>query len=152
MPNLNKVFLMGNLTRDPELRYTSTGLAVAQFGLAVNRKYTSKDGEQKDEVCFVDIQAFGRQAETLSQYTSKGRPLFVEGRLRLDTWQGQDGQKRSKLQVVLEGFQFIGGRPPQGGEEQAPKAPEDESQVPPESPPEAPPQAPPDVKKDNIPF
>ena len=110
MANLNKVFLMGNLTRDPELRYTPSGTAVCDFGLAVNRRWRGQDGEQRDETCFVDITAWARQAEVISEYCRKGRPLFVEGRLRLDSWETQDGQKRSKLKVTLEGFQFIGGR------------------------------------------
>ncbi len=110
MANFNKVILMGNLTRDPELRVTPGGLAICKFGLAVNRQYTTKDGEKREETTFVDIDAFGRQAETISKYVQKGRPLMVEGRLRLDQWEGKDGEKRSKLNVVLENFQFVGGR------------------------------------------
>ncbi|HOX39281.1 MAG TPA: single-stranded DNA-binding protein [Candidatus Brocadiia bacterium] len=110
MSNFNKVLLMGNLTRDPELRYTPSGQAVAQFGLAVNRRYKGQDGQQKEEACFVDCEAWARSAEVLCQYMSKGRPLFVEGRLKLDAWEDQSGQKRSKLKVVVENFQFIGGR------------------------------------------
>lgn len=110
MANFNKVFLMGNLTRDPELRYTPGGTAVAEFGLAVNRQWRGQDGEKRDETCFVDITAWGRQAEVINQYMKKGRSLFVEGRLQYDQWEGQDGQKRSKLRVVLENFQFVGGR------------------------------------------
>ena len=116
MANYNKVFLMGNLTRDPELRYTPGGTAVTEFGIAVNRQWKGQDGNKRDETCFVDITAWGRQAEVLSEYMKKGRPLFVEGRLQLDSWEGKDGQKRSKLRVILEGFQFMGGRGEGGSE------------------------------------
>lgn len=111
MSNFNKVYLMGNLTRDPELRYTPKGAAVAGFGIAVNRKY-EVNGEQREEVTFVDVEAWGKQAEAIAKYCKKGRPLFVEGRLKLDQWDDKTtGQKRSALKVALEGFQFIGGRP-----------------------------------------
>jgi len=109
MANFNKVMLMGNLTRDPQLSYTPSQTAVVDFGLAINRKYTGKDGQQKEEVCYVDCQAFGKQAETLNKYMSKGRPLFVEGRLRFDSWTAQDGSKRSRHRVTVENFQFLGG-------------------------------------------
>lgn len=110
MASYNKVILVGNLTRDPELRYTPKGMAIAKIGLAVNRNWTSESGEKKEEVTFVDVDAFGRQAETLAQYMKKGSPLLVEGRLKLDQWDDkQTGQKRSKLGVVVEGFQFLGG-------------------------------------------
>lgn len=116
MANLNKVLLMGNLTRDPELRYTASGTAVASFGLAVNRKWTSREGEAREETLFVDVSAFARQAEVISEYMSKGRPIFIEGRLKLDQWQDREtGAKRSKLNVVVENFQFLGGRGDQGG-------------------------------------
>lgn len=112
MANFNKVYLMGNLTRDPELRYTPKGQAVAKLALAVNRRYTTEAGEAREEVTFVDIDAWGKQAEVISQYCKKGKPLFVEGRLKLDQWDDKTtGQKRSALRVVLEGFQFIGGPP-----------------------------------------
>jgi single-strand DNA-binding protein len=110
MASYNKVILVGNLTRDPELRYTPKGLAIAKIGLAVNRNYTTESGEKKEEVTFVDLDAFGRQAETLAQYMKKGSPLLVEGRLRLDQWDDKKtGEKRSKLGIVVEGFQFLGG-------------------------------------------
>ncbi len=110
MANYNKVILAGNLTRDPELRYTSKGVAISKFALAVNRVWKSETGENKEEVTFVDIDAFGKQAETISQYLKKGSPLLMEGRLRLDQWDDkQTGQKRSRLGVVLESFQFLGG-------------------------------------------
>jgi single-strand DNA-binding protein len=115
MASFNKVILLGNLTRDPELRYTPKGQAVAKIGLAVNRSYKMESGETKEEVTFIDIDAWGKQAELLGQYLRKGHPLFVEGRLRLDQWDDKNtGQKVSKLKVVLENFQFIGG--PRSGE------------------------------------
>jgi len=116
MANLNKVFLIGNLTRDPELRYTPSGTAVASFGLATTRKYRGQDGEQKEETCFVEVEAWARRAEVISEYLSKGSPVFVEGRLRLDTWETQQGDKRSRLKVVAENFQFLGGRRGGGGQ------------------------------------
>ena len=112
MANFNKVYLMGNLTRDVEVRYSQGGTAVAKLGMAINRKFTT-NGETRETTCFVDLTAFGRQAEVLNQYVSKGSPLFVEGRLEFSTWEAQDGAKRSKLAVVIENFQFLGGR---GGE------------------------------------
>jgi single-strand DNA-binding protein len=124
MASFNRVILVGNLTRDPELRYTPKGMAIAKIGMAVNRVWKSETGETKEEVTFVDVDAFGRQAETLAQYMKKGSPLLVEGRLRLDQWDDkQTGQKRSKLGVVVEGFQFLGGgnRAESGGE--APRRP-----------------------------
>ncbi len=110
MASYNKVILMGNLTRDPELKYTPSGTAVAEFGLATNRTYNSVSGEKKEEVCFVDVSVFGRKAEVVNEYLSKGRPLLIEGRLKFDSWETQDGQRRSKLRVVAENFQFIGSR------------------------------------------
>jgi len=108
MASFNKVILAGNLTRDPELRYTPKGTAVCRFGLAVNRNWTSETGEKKEEVTFVDIDAFGRQAEVVAQYMKKGRPFLVEGRLKLDQWEDKNThQKQTKLKVVLEGFSFI---------------------------------------------
>jgi single-strand DNA-binding protein len=110
MASFNRVILVGNLTRDPELRYTPKGMAIAKIGLAVNRTWRNEAGETKEDVTFVDVDAFGRQAETLAQYMKKGSPLLVEGRLKLDQWYDkQTGQKRSKLGVVVEGFQFLGG-------------------------------------------
>jgi single-strand DNA-binding protein len=115
MASFNKVILVGNLTRDPELRYTPKGTAVAKIGLAVNRVWTSETGEKKEEVTFVDVDMFGRTAENVAQYMRKGSPLLVEGRLRLDQWDDkQTGQKRSKLGVVAETVQFLGS--PRSGE------------------------------------
>lgn len=105
--NFNKVFLMGNLTRDIELRHTSGNQAVANIGLAVNRRYTTQSGEKREETTFVDCEAWGRTGEVMSQYLKKGRPVFIEGRLKLDQWEGKDGSKQSKLRVVVENFQFI---------------------------------------------
>jgi single-strand DNA-binding protein len=108
MANFNKVILAGNLTRDPELRYTPKGTAIARIGLAINRTWTSETGEKKEEVTFVDVDAFGKTAETIGQYFKKGRPILMEGRLRYETWDDkQTNQKRSKLGVVLESFQFM---------------------------------------------
>ena len=109
MASYNKVFLMGNLTRDPQVKHLPSQMVVAEFGLAVNRRYKTATGEDKEEVAFVDCTAFGRQAETISQYCTKGKPIFVEGRLKFDTWDDkQGGGKRSKLTVVVENFQFLG--------------------------------------------
>jgi single-strand DNA-binding protein len=109
MASFNKVILAGNLTRDPELRYTPKGTAIARITLAVNRVYTSGEGgEKKEEVSFVDVDVWGRQAEVIGQYMKKGRPLLVEGRLKQDTWEDKNTkQKQSKLKVVLESFSFI---------------------------------------------
>ena len=110
MSSFNKVILLGNLTRDPESRTTTNGTTICKIGLAVSRQYSTKDGERREETTFVDIDAFGKQAEVITKYMRKGRPLMVEGRLKLDQWETNDGQKRSKLGVVLENFQFVGGR------------------------------------------
>jgi single-strand DNA-binding protein len=116
MANFNKVLLMGNLTRDPELRYLPSGQALVKIGLAVNRKYRNRNTqEQVEETTFVDVEGWGSQAETFGKYMTKGRPVFIEGRLRLDSWE-KDGQKRSKLVVVMENFQFLGSG---GGERSA---------------------------------
>ena len=116
MPNFNKVILMGNLTRDPEVKYTSSGTAIAKLGMAINRYWRNQDGQQQEETTFVDVDAFGRQAETIGQYLKKGRPIMVEGRLKLDQWDDkQTGQKRSKMGIVLENFQFLDSRGEGGG-------------------------------------
>lgn len=108
MANFNKVILIGNLTRDPEVRYTPKGTAIAKIGIAVNRTWKTETGETREEATFVDVDAFGRQAELIAQYLKKGRPLLVEGRLKLDSWEDkQTGQKRNRLGVVLESFQFL---------------------------------------------
>ncbi|MDA1008495.1 MAG: single-stranded DNA-binding protein [Planctomycetota bacterium] len=114
MANVNKVILIGNLTRDVELRAIAGGQSVGNFGLALNRNFTTKDGEKREEVTFVDCEAWGRTAEIMKQYLSKGRPVYVEGRLKLDSWEDKEGKKQSKLKVVVEEFQFLGSR--EGGE------------------------------------
>jgi len=107
---------MGNLTRDPEVRYTSSGTAIAKLGMAINRYWRNQEGQQQEETTFVDVDAFGKQAETIGQYLKKGRPIMVEGRLKLDQWDDkQTGQKRSKLGVVLENFQFLDSKGDGGG-------------------------------------
>lgn len=110
MATFNQVILIGNLTRDPELRVTPTGTAVCQIGVAVNDVWKGKDGELREEVTFVDVDVFGRQAEVIAKHMAKGRSILVDGRLKLDTWETKEGDKRSKLKVVLESFQFIGSR------------------------------------------
>ena len=107
MASFNKFILLGNLTRDPETRVTASGLTICKLGLAVSRVFSTKDGERREETTFVDIDAFGKQAEVITKYVRKGSPLMVEGRLKLDQWETNEGQKRSKLGVVLENFQFI---------------------------------------------
>ncbi|MBU0759829.1 MAG: single-stranded DNA-binding protein [Candidatus Omnitrophica bacterium] len=107
MANLNKVFLMGNLTRDPELRYVPSGAPVTTFGLAVNRRFVTQQGEKKDDVCFVRVVVFGKQAESCSQHLNKGRLVFIEGRLQYRSWE-QDGQKRNTLDIVADRVQFLG--------------------------------------------
>jgi single-strand DNA-binding protein len=116
MASFNKVILLGNLTRDPEVRYTPKGSAVCDLGLAVNRSYTLDSGEKREEVTFVDVVLWSRLAEIAGEYLKKGRPVFIEGRLQLDTWDDkQSGQKRSKLRVIGETMQLLGGRPPGTG-------------------------------------
>ena len=111
MSSFNKVLLMGNLTRDPQVRQLPGNSVVADFGLACSRRYRTASGEDREETTFVDCAAFGRQAEVINQFCKKGKPLFIEGRLKFDTWDDkQNGSKRSKLSVVVENFQFVGGR------------------------------------------
>lgn len=153
MASFNKVILLGNLTRDPEVRYTPKGTAVTELGMAVNRVYTAENGEKREETTFVDVTLWGRTAEIAGEYLKKGRPVFIEGRLQLDTWDDkQSGQKRSKLKVVGEGLQLIGSRPGGsgggggGGDEESSSAPRSNKSAP---PPKAAPSAPDD---DEIPF
>lgn len=117
MPSLNKVLLMGNLTRDPELRTTPKGTPICQFSLAINRGFKTESGESREEVTYVDVEAWGKQGETIAKYVTKGRPLYVEGRLRLDQWEDKETkEKRTRMKVVLEHFQFLGdGRAANGG-------------------------------------
>ncbi|MCH7592197.1 MAG: single-stranded DNA-binding protein [Planctomycetes bacterium] len=122
MASYNRIILVGNLTRDPELSYTPNNVAVCKFGLATNHKRKDKDGNLKEEVCFVDCVAFGRSGETFKQYMAKGRSVLVEGRLKFDQWTSQDGTKRSKHEVVVDNFTFLGGRGESGGGQSAPQA------------------------------
>jgi single-strand DNA-binding protein len=154
MANLNRVLLIGNLTRDPEVRYTPKGTAVTEIGLAVNRIYSGEDGEKKEETTFVDVTLWARQAEIAGQYLKKGRPVFIEGRLQLDTWDDkQTGQKRSRLRVVAENLQLLGSRQ-EGGEGSGTSSPPPRrgpSQSAP--PPRAEPRDPDlDAEPDDIPF
>ncbi len=125
MANYNRALLMGNLTRDPELRYIPNGSAVANLRLAINRTYKNQNGEQKEEVTYVGVVVWGKQAETCAEYLSKGSPIFVEGRLQSRQWETDDGQKRSVLEVVAERVQFLGRKKSEtaaGAEEPAPSA------------------------------
>ncbi|MFA7257846.1 MAG: single-stranded DNA-binding protein [Kiritimatiellales bacterium] len=115
MSTLNRVFLMGNLTRDPEVRYTPSGTAVGDLGLAINENYKNKAGETVESTVFVDVEVWARQAETCAEYLYKGSPVFVEGRLKLDQWTNQQGEKRSKLRVRADRVQFLGA-PKRGAE------------------------------------
>jgi single-strand DNA-binding protein len=135
MASFNRVILAGNLTRDPQLSYTPSNVPVCEIGLATNRRFRDKDGNQRDEVCFVDLQAYGRTAATINQYFQKGKPILVEGRLRFREWTNQQGQKRNKLDVVIENFSFIdsGGGQQNGGQargapRQAPQADQQQSE------------------------
>lgn len=148
MANYNKVLLIGNLTRDPELKYTASGTAVGNFGLAVNRTWNGPDGNRREEATFIDCEIWGKRAEAFCEYMSKGRPVFVEGRLKLDSWETQDGQKRSKLRVVCENFEFIGGR--QGGSEARPQGGSGARPQGDDARPEEPPQE--QASDDDIPF
>jgi single-strand DNA-binding protein len=160
MASFNKVVLLGNLTRDPELKYTPKGTAVAALGLAVNRVYSNDQGEKQEETTFIDVELWGRTAEIANEYLRKGRPVLIEGRLKLDTWDDkQSGQKRSKLKVVGETMQLLGSREggSSGGEyQEAPRGGSDQrSSAPPRRP--APPPQPPkdpdlDQPEDDIPF
>jgi single-strand DNA-binding protein len=107
MPNLNKVMMMGHLTRDPQLSYLPSQMEVVDFGLATSHKYKKQDGTTVEDTCFVDCQMFGKRASVLQKYLHKGDPLFIEGRLKFESWQAQDGTKKSKHKVVVEEFQFI---------------------------------------------
>jgi single-strand DNA-binding protein len=115
MASYNRVILVGNLTRDPELKYLPNNVAVCELGLAVNHRWRDRDGNQREEVCFVDVSVFGRAGETVNQYMAKGRQILIEGRLKYDTWTAQDGTKRSKHSVVAENFTFLGSGPREGG-------------------------------------
>lgn len=120
MASYNRIILVGNLTRDPQLSYTPANTAVCKFGIATNHKWKSKDGDAREEVCFVDCVVFGRAGETFNQYMSKGRPVLVEGRLKLDRWTSPEGEKRSRHEVFVENFTFLGGG--RSGDAGAPQA------------------------------
>lgn len=166
MSSFNKVILMGRLTWDPELRYTPSGTAIAKIRLAVNRNWRNEAGELQEEVSFIDVDAFGKQAETIGQYFKKGTPIFLEGRLRFDQWEDkQTGQKRSQLKVVLENFRFLpSGQSREGGSPPSPRraAADAEPQRPPQNqpPPSNEPQrfqqptdnVPPPEEDDDVPF
>ena len=141
MASLNRVLLMGYLTRDIEIKYPANNNAVANIGLAVNRRYRSGD-EYREETTFVDCEAWGKTAETMAKYLSKGRPVFIEGRLKLDEWQDKDGNRRTKMVTVVENFQFIDSRPG-GGQQSASNAPSQSAQSASPSP---------SVSNDDIPF
>lgn len=131
MANFNKVIVMGNLTRDPDLRYTPSGAPVCNFDLAVNRSYTTQAGERKDEVCYITIVVWGKQAESCGEYLRKGRAALVEGHLQQRSWETPDGQKRSKYEVVAERVLFVGERRETGGEGEAIRPPfEAEEEIP----------------------
>ena len=156
MASLNKVFLVGNLTRDPERSYTPKGMAMTKFGMAVNHVYTTESGEKREEANFFDIVVWGKQAEAAAQYLNKGRPVLIEGRLRYESWQNDKGEKRSKISVVAERVQFLGSGQRAGGQEfrEGGPAPERAERAPVEAPvddvaPEAPAAG---KEKDDIPF
>ncbi|MDD5349024.1 MAG: single-stranded DNA-binding protein [Chthoniobacteraceae bacterium] len=173
MASLNKVMLIGNCTRDPEIRYTPKGTALVELGLAVNRNFTAENGERREETTFVDVTLWGRTAEIANEYLRKGRPVFIEGRLQLDSWDDKTtGQKRSKLRVVGEGMQLLGGREggsgggaPSGEYDEAPRQssrPQGQGRPPqqqrpqgqgrPASAPKPPADPDLDVEEDDIPF
>jgi len=163
MASFNQVILLGNLTRDPQLKYLPSQTAVVEFGLACNRKFKGQNGEDREEVTFVDCAAFGKQAEVLNQYCTKGKPLFIQGRLKYDSWEDkQGGGKRSRITVVIENFQFIGSRDGAGGGGGAPREGGEYEQRPPQGRPQQPQRnAPPpqqpfgeeeQFKEDDIPF
>jgi single-strand DNA-binding protein len=163
MASFNKVILAGNLTRDPEMRYTPTGIAIAKFTLAVSRTWKNEAGETKEEVAFIDVDAFGRQAEVIGQYLKKGNPFLVEGRLKLDQWEDKNThQKQSKLKVHLESFSFLGsgraetGVPGEAPRPRPPAAPGTASPAPTAAPTAAPTPAPaeepPAPAEDDVPF
>jgi len=159
MANVNKVILIGNVTRDPEVKFTSKGSAVTDIGLAINRNYTLDNGEKREETTYVDVELWGRLAEIAGEYAKKGRPVYIEGRLRMDTWEDKaSGQKRSRMKVVGENLQLLGGRAggsgpsEEGGHESYDSAPTAPRRS-------APPQAqrqvappPSDAQDDDIPF
>src|SRR5580692_6563308 len=155
MANFNKVYLMGNLTRDPEMRVTPKGTAICQFGLAISRSWKDESGQTREETAFVDIEAWGKQREVISKYCTKGRPLFVEGRLKFDQWEDKtSGQKRSKLKVVLDNVQFLSTRGSGGGGGQSAPGGDPEASGPGASAPRGPkpPAGAPEGADEDVPF
>jgi len=120
MTSMNKVMLMGNLTRPPEVKTLPSGNSVCEFGLAINRKFTTRDGDEREEVTYVELSCFGRGGEVIKQYCDKGSPLFVEGRLRYDSWQNDKGEKRNRLSVIVDNFQFLPDGRDRGGSNPGP--------------------------------
>jgi single-strand DNA-binding protein len=152
MANLNRVLLIGNLTRDPEIRYTPKGTAVADIGLAINRVLSTEEGERREEVTYVDVVLWGRLAEIADQYLKKGRPVFIEGRLQLDSWDDkQTGQKRSRLRVVAENMQLLGSRSDSEAAA-SPAAPRRQGSPAPAPRPQQPKDPDLDAEPDDIPF
>jgi single-strand DNA-binding protein len=164
MASLNKVLLIGNLTRDPEVRVMSNGKPVCNFGLALNRSYKNAEGNRKEETTFVDVECFGPRAEAVGRFFTKGRAIFVEGRLKLDQWESKEGEKRSALRVVLDNFEFVDSRQESSGAGKPYESPKDspavetatspEPETPPSPEPETPPVSPandPDLEED-VPF
>jgi len=149
MASFNRVIVAGNLTRDPQLSYTPSNTSVCEFGMAVNRRWRDRDGNTKEEVCYLDLTAYGRQGEVINQYMSKGRPILVEGRLRYSQWTNKEGQKRSKLDVIVENFTFLGGGQGgggRGGEHERGGAPQSDR------PPAAPADYPGEEQDPDVPF
>lgn len=132
MANYNRVILAGNLTRDPQLSYTPNNTAACEFGMAINRKWRDREGNAQEDVCFVDVTVYGRAGETVNQYMSKGRPILIEGRLRLRQWTNKEGQNRSKLDVVAENFTFLGSPGGAGGGRGGQRQEGDDSPPPPQ--------------------
>ena len=153
MASFNKVILLGNLTRDPEVRYTPKGSAVCDLGIAVNRQYTLDSGEKREDVTYVDVVLWARLAELAGEYLKKGRPIFIEGRLQMDTWDDkQSGQKRTKLRVVGESMQLLGSRPPAAAGAAEPAEEDRQSRAAKPSTPPPKPSASAEPDEDEIPF
>ena len=152
MASLNKVLLMGNLTRDPEVRHTPKGTAVGDLAMAINMTYKAQDGTEKEEVCYVDVVVWGRQAETCRDYLTKGAPVFVEGRLQLDQWEGPEGEKKSRMRVRADRVQFLSRSGGGGGGARGPRSDGAGGGAPSEG--AAPKQASPprDLPEDDVPF
>jgi single-strand DNA-binding protein len=152
MASLNRVLLIGNLTRDPEVRMMSSGRPVCNFGLAMNRSYKDSEGNRKEETTFVDVECFGPRAEAVARFFSKGRPIFVEGRLKLDQWESKEGEKRSALRVVLDNFEFVdSGKSDQSSHEITSPSSPSTPPPPPSSPPNEPTKDDIDLDED-VPF